>query len=266
MPSPTPPVVLSLSGHDPTGGAGIQADIEAISAQGCIATTVVTCLTVQDTENVHRLAPVAPDLVTAQGRTLLADIRVQAFKVGLLGSAEIAGAVAGLLRAHPDIPVVLDPVLAAGGGAGLADAALLDAIRSRLLPLATLVTPNSVEARRITGGDTPGACADRLLAYGCGAALITGGHEREPRVRNRLYRPGLPVVTHDWPRLPGGYHGSGCTLAASVAALLARGLDLEPAVAAAQESTWQSLSRARRPGRGQMLPCRIAPCAGEDGA
>lgn len=257
MPHSHPPVVLSIAGHDPCGGAGIQADIEAITAQGCMATTVITCLTVQDTKNVKQLIPLNRDLVADQARTLLADIPVQAFKIGLLGDVAIAEVVASLLADHPQIPVVLDPILAAGGGAKLADRALLEHIRSQLLPRTTVATPNSEEARRLAGEQSLAASARGIIALGCDGVLITGGHESDRDVVNRLYRPDQEPIERNWPRLPGEYHGSGCTLAASLAALLAHGLPLEQAVAAAQTYTWNTLSHGYRPGRGQSIPCRF---------
>ena len=251
------PIVLSFSGHDPSGGAGIQADIETVAAHGCAAATVVTCLTVQDTGNVRLLSPVSAELVEQQARTLLADIPVRTIKIGLIGNAAVAAAIAGVLRDHPGIPVVLDPVLSAGGGAELAGPALLDSIRDQLLGRTALVTPNSQEARRLTGAHSLDECAEKLLAHGCAAVLITGGHEQEPSVTNRLYRPGRAPLASDWARLPGSYHGSGCTLASSIAALLASGCTLETAVQQGQEYTWQTLSHGWRAGAGQLLPDRL---------
>ncbi len=264
MPQPTPPIILSVAGHDPSGGAGIQADIEAIAACGGRAVTVVSALTVQDSRDVRRLEPVAPELLEEQARTLLADIPVQAIKIGLIGSADNARAIARVLADHPGPPVVLDPVLAAGGGSELASDELLAAIRETLLPRIDLLTPNTPEARRLGGGQTPGQCAERLLAAGCGAVLVTGTHEESEQVVNRLFRRQASPLDLAWPRLPHSYHGSGCTLAAAVAALLGRGQPLEQAVARAQEYTWNSLSRGYRPGGGQHLPDRLAGCRPEE--
>ena len=250
------PVTLSISGHDPTGGAGIQADIETMSALGCIATSVVTCLTIQDTHNVQKLIPVDSELIETQVRALTADMTVSAIKIGLIGDEAIAEVIAGLLDDHPALPVVLDPVLAAGGGTDLAGARLLEKIHSRLLPRTTLLTPNSDEARRLSGKQELDSCAAALLAHGCGAVLITGAHESAPEVSNRLYRSGQPTITTSWPRLPYSYHGSGCTLASAVTALLALGRPLEEAVIEAQGYTWNALSHGFRPGRGQHLPDR----------
>ena len=252
-----PPVVLCFSGHDPSGGAGLQADIEAIAAQGARAATVVTALTVQDSCDVHEVHPVAPAIIEAQAAAIFADLRPRAIKLGLLGDAANAHALAQWLKAHSGIPLVLDPVLRAGGGRELADETLLAVLRDELLPLATLVTPNAAEARRLSGAQELPRCAEILL--GCGAAhvLITGGDEAGARVENRLYSRGGNGAGWDWPRLPGRYHGSGCTLAAAIAARLALGEDLLPAAANAQQYVARSLRGAHRLGRGQLFPGRL---------
>jgi hydroxymethylpyrimidine/phosphomethylpyrimidine kinase len=251
------PVVMTFSGHDPTGGAGIQADIEALAGVGCHAAPVVTAITVQDTRDVARVEPLAADLVTAQARAVLADLPVAAFKIGLLGSAAVAAAVQQMVAEQPHLPLVLDPITTAGGGAELADDALLEALR-RLLPRVTLLTPNSHEARRLApaAADLDG-CAAELLARGCDWVLVTGTHESGDAVVNRLYGPDGTVDARSWPRLDPSYHGSGCTLAAACAGLLAHGHDPRRAVAEAQAFTWESLRHGRRPGHGQHLPDRF---------
>ncbi len=250
------PVVLTFSGHDPSGGAGLQADIEALAGVGCRALTVTTALTVQDTRDVQRVEPVDPELVEAQARTVLADLPVAAFKIGLLGSAGVADAVASVLSDHPEQPVVLDPITAAGGGTPLAGESLLEAMRG-LLRRITLVTPNSVEARQLAQHDDLAACAMELQALDCPWVLITGTHEDENEVVNRLYGPEGLADRYTCPRLAHHYHGSGCTLAAAAAGLLAHGLAIPEAVAAAQRFTLESLRHATRPGGGQHLPDRF---------
>lgn len=248
------------------------ADIATLVSLGCHPAPVLTALTVQDTHNVHALLPVPADQVLAQAQAVLNDLPVAAFKIGVVGSVENALALHTLLAAHPTIPVVLDPVLAAGGGTELADAALIAAIQTRLLPLTTVLTPNSVEARRLAPeADTLAACAIALLARGCRYVLMTGGHETEPadEVVNTLYGHHRLLERWRWPRLPYAYHGSGCTLAAASAALLARlrGPVTEAAVASAlscaQRYAWHSLQAAYRAGGGQHLPHRLfwAPSA-----
>lgn len=260
MQNQTPPMILSIAGHDPTGGAGIQADIEAVAACGGQAVTVLSTLTVQDTRDVQQVIALAPELVEDQARALLRDIPVQAIKIGLIGNAANARAIARILADHPTLPVVLDPVLATGGGTDLATAELLQVIADQLLPRVTLLTPNSPEARRLSGEQRLEACAARLLGRGCRAVLITGTHEAQAEVTNHLFRSDQATVSTAWPRLPESYHGSGCTLAAAAAALLGSGLPLEQAVLRAQEYTWASLMRGFRPGGGQLLPDRLAHC------
>ena len=260
---PSIPVVMTLAGNDPSGGAGLAADIETLTSLGCHPAPVITALTVQDTHNIKALLPVASDQIMAQAQAILADMPVAAFKIGVIGNVANAAALHTLLTAYPDIPVVLDPVLAAGGGADLADRALIEAIRDWLLPLTTVLTPNSVEARRLTPeADTLNACAMALLEQGCRYVLISGGHEPTDEVVNTLYGNHRLLESWRWPRLAGEYHGSGCTLAAAIAALLAQGGQpcLESpnsAIYRAQDYTWRTLQAAYRTGGGQWLPNRL---------
>jgi hydroxymethylpyrimidine/phosphomethylpyrimidine kinase len=252
------PVVLALSGHDPTGGAGIQADIEAIAAQGCRAATAITCLTVQDTRDVRHLEPVSANLLLDQAAAVLADLPVRVIKIGLIGSATNAAAIARLLADWPRLPVVFDPVLGAGGGADLADPRLLQVLCEELLPLTTLLTPNRAEARRLSGENDLAAAGAALLQRVGDAVLLTGADEcGGERVENRLIRKDGSRQSYHWSRLAGRYHGSGCTLAAACAARLALGEDLTTAVQRAQSYTWQTLAAAQALGAGQMLPRRF---------
>lgn len=263
----SPPVVMILAGNDPSGGAGIAADIETLISLGCHPAPVITALTVQDTRNVHALLPIDPEQILAQARAVLDDMPVAAIKIGVLGDSDNAIALHALLDACPDLPVVLDPVLAAGGGTELADAELIEAIQTLLLPMTTVLTPNSIEARRLAPeADTLEACAMALLARGCRYVLMTGGHDAESptEVANRLYGNNRLLETHHWPRLPNHYHGSGCTLAAAVTALLAQGHQgspLEESISSivyrAQDYAWRSLQAGYRAGKGQWLPHRL---------
>jgi hydroxymethylpyrimidine/phosphomethylpyrimidine kinase len=253
----TRPIVLCFSGHDPSGGAGIQADIETIVSHQCHAASIITALTEQDSRNVKKLIPQNPGDIVSQAETLLADFPIAAFKIGLIGHRETAQAIRQILQRHPGIPVVLDPVLAAGGGTDLADRQLLDAIVDDLLPLTTVLTPNSEEARRLAGQDDLNDCGRSLQAKGAEFVLITGSHEASDMVHNRLFMPDGKTETFNWERLPHSYHGSGCTLASAIAALLAQGLDAFAAIAEAQDFTWQSLAAAYRPGLGQHNPNRL---------
>ena len=256
MTAEAPPTVLVFAGHDPSGGAGIQADIEAIGAMGAHAATVITCLTIQDSGNVKALRPVEIATLTQQARTVLADYSIQAIKIGLIGSAEAAAAIASILAENPEIPVILDPVLAAGGGTELAGTSLIETMRKEILPRTFLTTPNSEEARRLAETDKLDDCAAKLLQTGCKSVLITGTHEESDSVINTLYQPGSKS-SRSWGRLEGSYHGSGCTLASAASALIAAGTPLELAVIQAQLYTWRSLERAFLPGKGQFIPNRL---------
>lgn len=254
-----PPTVLIVAGNDPSGGAGIAADIQSVTAAGAHPAPVITALTVQDTVNAHAVEPVEPALVAAQMEAVLADVSVAAVKIGLLATAGIAVAVGEVLARHPGIPVVLDPVLVAAGGARLAEDALLDVVLERLCPLTTLLTPNALEIRRLAPGrEHTAARAAALRATGCDFVLAKGGDEADAggnEVVNILYGPGEPT-TYRWPRLSGSFHGSGCTLASACAARIALGEPVAQAVANAQALTNQWLEHAFRPGRGQLVPLR----------
>lgn len=259
------PVVMVFSGLDPTGGAGIQADIEAVASQGCHASPVVTSIAVQDTRDVRKVLPTPAELILAQARAVLEDIPVASFKIGLLGSVEAAEAVHLLVREWPQIPVVLDPILRAGGGTALADANLVDAIKDLLLPLTTILTPNAAEARTLAPeADTVEACAFALLDKGCEFVLITGADEPTEDVINTLYGNHRRLEQFRWQRLTETYHGSGCTLSASIAGLLAHGREPFTAIHEAQDYTWSALRHGYRIGRGQAIPNRLFWAHAED--
>lgn len=251
------PVVISFSGHDPSGGAGVQADIEAITSHNCHAASIITCLTEQDTRNVAEIVPQSPDKLIRQAKTLLRDLPVHAFKVGLIGHADTAQVIYDIVRKYPLIPLILDPILTAGGGANLANDSLTDSMKELLLPLATVLTPNCNEARKLTGFDDIDACGtDFLENLGCEYVLITGADEQTESVENRLFHHNHQD-SYTWARLPSKYHGSGCTLAASIAALFAHGVPPIRAISNAQEYTWNSLQAAYKTGAGQSNPNRF---------
>ncbi len=258
MSTHSPPVVLVFAGSDPTGGAGVQADIEAIVSMGCHAAPVITAVTAQDTVGVKQFESVETELVIAQARAVLEDMPVAAAKTGMLGNKTTLSAVASILDDYPRIPLVVDPVQAAGIGNPLAEDSLDDTMRTVLLPRATLATPNTLEARNLApDADTPAACAQALMSLGCEYVLITGTHDVTSNVINRLYGHMRLLETFECERLEHNYHGSGCTVAAACAAGLAHGLDTVSAVAKALDYTWQSLKQGYRPGMGQFLPDRL---------
>ena len=257
-----PPLVMTFAASDPSGGSGMQADVLTLASMGCHPLTIVTALTVQDTLGVEGVFPVDSDLISDQARCVLEDMPVAAFKVGMLGSTEIVTIVAEVVSDYPDVPLVLDPVLSSGRGDEFAGEDMVSAIRELLVPQSTVVTPNVLELRRLAGEDESGDaaladCAQTLLDSGCEYVLVTGTHDSTVDVVNTLYHRSGVVRSDTWQRLPGSYHGSGCTLASALAANLARGLDIGEAVYEAQDYTWQALARAFRPGMGQYLPDRL---------
>ena len=264
MPAP-PPIVLVFAGTDPSGGAGLQADILTLSSMGCHPLSVVTAVTIQDTMGVEDVLPIDAEWVADQARCVLEDVPVAVFKIGLLGSIEAVAAIAEVVSDYPDIPLVLDPILASGRGDELASEDLISAMRELLIPQTTLITPNSLEVRRLAGDDDAnedhdpdlGECARRLLGLGCEYVLITGTHENTPQVINTLYEQQGVVRADSWQRLSGTFHGSGCTLASAIAATIANGLAIPEAVRDAQEYTWQTLKHAYRAGMGQLVPDRL---------
>lgn len=267
----SPPIVMVFAATDPTGGAGLQADIMTLASMGCHPVSVVTAITIQDTTGVDEIQPIDGEWVADQARCILEDMPVAAFKIGVLGSLEAIAAVAEVVSDYPEIPLILDPVLASGRGDELASEEMLTAIRELLIPQTTIVTPNSIEARRLADNDGDDSdnpdmaeCARRILESGCEYVLITGTHAHTDDVTNTLYNSDGMVRSDTWPRLPGNYHGSGCTLASALAATIANGVDMQEAVRDAQEYTWQSLKLAFRPGMGQNIPDRLFWARDED--
>jgi len=252
------PTVLVFSGLDPSGGAGIQADIEALGSQGCHACPIITALTIQDTHDVHRVVPVDADLVLEQAQTLLDDIQVAAIKIGLVSDIRIIKSIHQIISSLDNIPVIFDPVLASGANTTLNSDTVREAIKKEIIPLTTILTPNSLEARLLApDADDLDDCATSLLNSGCEFVLITGAHEPTEHIYNTLYNDQRKLEQFQWPRLEGEHHGSGCTLASSIAGLIAQGKEPLTAIHEAQEYSWQSLKNAYQIGRGQLIPNRF---------
>lgn len=260
-----PPIVLSFAANDPSGGAGLQADLLTIASMGCHPLSVMTAITIQDTTGVDDVMPLDSEWVADQARAVLEDMPVHVFKIGLLGSVEIIAAIAEVISDYPHIPLVMDPVLTSGRGDELANEEMIDAMRELLLPQVTILTPNSLEARYLAQQDNDSSenkldlslCARRLLNMGCEYVLITGTHENTVQVANTLFDTNGVVRTDHWERLENTYHGSGCTLASAIAASLANGLSISESAIEAQDYTWHTLQAGFRPGMGQYIPNRL---------
>ncbi len=244
------PNVLSIAGSDPSGGAGIQADIKAISANGAFAMAAITALTAQNTQGVSGVHLVPPDFVAKQIGAVFQDIRVDAIKIGMIANADIASAVAKAIEAKADVPIVLDPVMIAKGGASLLEDDAINMVRDALLPLAAVLTPNLPEAAQLLGVATAATRADMeaqgkaLCALGPKAVLLKGGHLDGPQSPDVL-------VTHDstqWfeaSRLPTkNTHGTGCTLSSALGAQLGKGLSVAEAVTLAKDYVAGAIAHA----------------------
>jgi len=259
----SPPKVMTFSATDPTGGAGLQADILTISSLGCHPVSITTGLTVQDTFGVNKLIPIDSELLNDQARLILEDMEVEIFKLGLMGSKENIATIAEIISDYPDIPLVIDPVLASGRGDEFSDIEARNMMMELLFPESLIITPNSLEARQLVcDEDEPSdlsieLCADRLKKIGCENVLITGTHENTENVISTLYSSSNQIIPYHWDRLPGSYHGSGCTLTAAISAYYALGLSIGEAVEEAQYFTWQALRNGFKPGMGQLIPNRF---------
>lgn len=253
------PCVLVFAGSDPSGGAGIQADIVAITAQGAHPLSVITVLTAQDNDKVFSVQPVTAELVRQQAQPLIDKFVIAAVKIGIVGTRANAEAIAeliGLLRLQqPDLPVVFDPVLASGQGDALAAEDALKTI-APLMAIATVATPNLPEAMMLCSGERRAdAQAEVLLKQGCRHVLIKGGHGSDAKVVNRWFTDG-ESKSWSWPRLPGSFHGSGCTVASALATQLALGRNMVEALELAQAYCQEALTHAYAIAPGQLIPNR----------
>lgn len=255
-PSLNKPVVLVLAGHDPSGGAGIQADIETLAAHGCIATSVITSLTAQNTQSLISHLPQAAEDFLTQGKLVLEDIKIDACKIGAMGSQELIHAIHELIT-DETFPVILDPVLQSTTGYNFSNDEMCSLISKLLLPFTTVITPNRSEALQLTGTLTPQAAAEKFHEIGCKNILITDAEASETKIINHLYQEDGQTQTFTYDRLPGTFHGSGCTLASAISANLAKNIELTTAVEQAQKFTWNSLKHGLKLGKGQIHPNRF---------
>lgn len=254
MSSPFDHCCLSIAGSDSGGGAGIQADLKTFAALHCHGTSAITAVTAQNTLTVSHVSVLAPQSIRLQIQAVLKDFEVGAIKLGMLADTDTINTVADALTGV-HCPVVLDPVMVASTGARLLDPRAIDCLRQRLLPMATVLTPNIDEAsllldQRSIGNEQQAAEAGReLLAMGPQAVLIKGGHLDGPLVVDQLIEPGL-TRRFEHPRLALEGHGTGCTLASAIAAGLAHGLDLHGACEQAGDYVAGALANGRRAGKG----------------
>jgi hydroxymethylpyrimidine/phosphomethylpyrimidine kinase len=252
------PIVLTVSSHDPSGSSGIQADIETCNSLGCHCTPIISALCARDTRTLKDLVPVDTGFMVEQVRTILEDMPVKAIKLGFLGNIGHIEAMYTILRDYPQIPLVVDPVSHLGQQSTTETAAVIEATKILLLPLALIATPDLVEAHELAQqADNMDACAQEILECGCDYALITGTQRTHKSYENSLYDSHGLVRHYTWERIGVFSHGSGATLSASISAYLAHGLRLMDAVEQGQNFTWRSLRASRQLGMGRMVPNRL---------
>ena len=251
------PIALTIAGSDSSGGAGIQADLKTFSAFGVYGASVITALTAQNTRGVAAVEPIAASFVLAQMEAVLADLDIGAIKTGMLANAGIVAAVAQSLRGAGRRLIVVDPVMVATSGDVLLAPDAVEALKRELIPLATLITPNLPEAARLLGARAAAddaeavAQAKALRFLGCGAVLLKGGHASGDTAVDYLC-DGTGIERFVLPRLDTPHtHGTGCTLSAAIAALLAQKVGLREAVGRAKAFVWQALQAGRALGVGK---------------
>lgn len=254
------PTVLCFSGLDPSGGAGLQADIEAIGQSGAHAAIACTALTVQNSQQVFSFEATTKCLLMAQANAVIQDLPINTVKSGMLGTTDNIAALADFLQQHIDLKYILDPVLVANSGGSLGNVATLVQSFRLLIPRATLITPNTIELRALTGEQNLDVATQKLFDLGAKAILVKGGHERQPPdvIINRLYIDGQLCYESETPRLDGEFHGSGCSLASYIAGRVALNDRLDKAVELAEKWLYKALERADVPhADGQRMPRRF---------
>lgn len=260
----SPPKVMTFSATDPTGGAGLQADVLTLASMYCHPISVSTAISIQDTKGVESLIALDSQQVKEQALIALNDIDVAVFKIGLLGSVDNIKTVSDILSLYPDTPVIIDPIITSGRGDILMNDVMKQEMINLLFPKATLITPNSIEAKKLVCKENENIqdlsiqeTVRRLFNLGCENILITGGHEQTKSIINTLYMNDGDIVPFKTERFFGQYHGSGCTLAAAVAGFCAQEYPLREAVYEAVSFTSLALKNAFKIGNGQLIPDRF---------
>lgn len=243
--------VLTIAGSDSGGGAGIQADLKTFAALGCYGTSAITAITVQNTVGVSDIHPVPAAIVAGQIKAVLDDIKPVAIKIGMLHQAATVLAIAGILRAYPGIPVILDPVMISSSGRPLLNDEAVNILQQELFPLVTLVTPNLDEAAVLSGMAVSGveemqAAAAKILASGCSGVLVKGGHLAGPELFNLyLDRSGEARIFASEAVTTNNTHGTGCTLSSAITAFIARGESMPDAIRHAGEYMHEAIAAGR---------------------
>ncbi|HEY8101561.1 MAG TPA: hydroxymethylpyrimidine/phosphomethylpyrimidine kinase [Burkholderiaceae bacterium] len=263
MQNQTSPLILTFGASDPVAATGIQADLAAFAAMGCHGLSVITSILIGDTTHVEDMQVIDADWVADQARVVLEDMPVSAFKVGVVGSIESVSAIAEIVSDYPDIPLILDPFISSISDQGPDSEDMLIAMRELLIPQTTVMVLSAVELARLaetwrepSSDDTLTLDAMRVLELGCEYLFVTGTPCDIHDVSNTLFNESGVVRQDNWQRISGTFSGAGTTLSATIAALLANGLDVPEAVFEAQEFTIASIANAQRLGMGKLVPDR----------
>jgi hydroxymethylpyrimidine/phosphomethylpyrimidine kinase len=251
------PVFLTINSHDPSGGAGLVADVETATSLGCHCVSAITALNVRDTKNLKDRQSSDTGLMIEQIRAALEDCPIAAIKVGDIATVAQAEAIHTILGEYKHIKVILDPVLHHGADDGDVDAA----VRLLLLPRATFTVLSTEHIQQLSScGDSVGAYVQELLEFGCDQILVTGIEGGNKKLINRLFSTRGVDKEYTWDTLPQAFHGAGSTLSAAITAYVAHGFDLLEALQQGQQFTWQALANAQRVGQGCLIPDRLFWC------
>ena len=247
------PIVLTIGGYDPSGGAGITADIETISSLGCHAITLISCLTSQNTREFNLLEQVDPQLFASQANLLLSDFKIDVLKIGVLSGTRIVEETKKIMDKLKNIKVVIDPVIEASSGGLLTDKATLEALKELIFPNAYLITPNLKEAKILSGEDKLNLVIEKLRSFSSNYFLIKDVNCSQDQIVNHLYLD--KELKKSWciPKIPGSFHGTGCHLASSISCFLAQSKDLEEAIELGQKNTIEAIKRSLKIGQGQNI-------------
>ena len=248
--------VLLFSGLDPSGAAGVSADIETINQFGITPLPIITTLTVQNTQNVTFLEATNNSLIQAQFKSIKEDIDFKVVKIGLLGSSSQIKTIAKLLINRSDLYIVLDPIIVSSSDNELSTDSMIEAMRNDLIPLCSLLTPNLSELSSLAPGLNEQSAVASLK---CPWVLVTTSDSSEVEIEHRLYHHSNLVSKFTYKKLPGNYHGSGCTLSSAISALIATDVSVEDSCRRALDYTYQTLLNAKKLGKMQYHPNRTYP-------
>lgn len=247
------PVVLVIGGHDPTGGAGIQSDIETVTSLNCHAVSLITCLTSQNTKEFLISDPVNPDTFFSQGKALISDVNIDVIKIGAVGSSKIVEKINDLLTLMKNSPVIVDPIIRSSSGGILTNKKSLDALKSLIFPKSFLVTPNLEEAKSISGEENLDLVIENLLNLCTQYLLIKDVEKSKNLIVNNLYSKSKFIKHWENPRIEGKFHGTGCSLASSIACFMAKSRNIIESIDLAQKYTLKAIINSVKIGKGQKI-------------